>query len=68
MMEALVTAWHSPYVQLAIAGWVVAARVDYNAFVSFKSLHDAAEYDWKVAGWRWFQGAMMGVLGAKLFA
>jgi len=68
MVEFALAVWHNPYFQLGVAGAAVAARVDYNAFISFKSLHDAAEYDWGIAAWRWFQGFTIGVLGAKIFA
>lgn len=57
----------NPIVQGALGGWLAAARVDYTAFQSWQSLHDAARYHWGVAAWKWFQGAVSGaVLAAGL--
>lgn len=54
----------SPLVQNIIRGGATgilsAAAVDFAAFRTWKSWHDLAVYDWQVAGWRWFQGAVMG--------
>ena len=46
----------------ALGGWATAARVDYTAFVSWKSFQDARAYDWKVAIFRWLQGAVIGAV------
>lgn len=46
----------------AIAGAVAAAATDIAAFRSWKSFDDAVRYDWGLAAWRWFQGAIVGVL------
>ena len=43
-------------------GVLVAARTDYHAFRAWKTWEEAAAYNWKVAGWRWFQGAVIGAL------
>lgn len=60
---------HNPLVQGALTGLVSAAGVDFAAFRSWKSFDDAHNYDWKLAIWRWFQGAVLGVLsGAGLAA
>ena len=48
----------------AFGGWMTAVKVDYNAFKSFKSFNDATKYNWGVALWRWFQGAVIGGVGA----
>ncbi len=48
----------------ALVGVLGAAAADYAAFRSWKSFHDAAVYEWKVAGWRWFQGAVSGAVGS----
>jgi uncharacterized membrane protein len=55
---------HNPYVAAAITGIIAAAIVDVRAFQSWKSANEALSYDWKVAGWRWFQGAVMGMVTA----
>ena len=44
----------------AAAGALAAAHVDYAAFVTWNSAKDALSYDWKVAVWRWFKGAVIG--------
>lgn len=51
-----------PLVQSAIAGIVTAAAVDIAAFRSWQSWNDAANYSWSVAAFRWFQGAVLGLL------
>lgn len=48
----------------AFSGFAAAAAVDFRAFLSWKSESDAASYDWKVAGWRWFQGSVAGAVTA----
>lgn len=51
----------------AMTGWASAAVADFAAFKSWKSFNDAFIYDWKVAAWRWVQGAIVGaVTGAGL--
>lgn len=55
---------HHPYVQGAITGVVSAAVVDFAAFRSWKSFHEAHEYDWYTALWRWTQGAVVGLVSA----
>lgn len=52
------------YVAGALAGLIAAALVDFNAFRTWKSLDDAMAYDWKLASWRWAQGAVSGALVA----
>ena len=50
------------YVAGALSGLLAAAVVDIAAFRSWKSVDDAKAFDWKVAGFRWLQGAISGVL------
>lgn len=59
-----VVAWlsQSAAVQGAIGGWLVAARVDYEAFKHWQSFDEAKAYNWKVAAWRWLQGAIIGAV------
>jgi hypothetical protein len=49
----------------ALSGAVGAARADRAAFQSWKSWHDAFAYDWAIASFRWFQGAVLGALAAS---
>lgn len=53
-----------PVVASALLGAGVAARMDLAAFASWKRFDDALAYDWGVALWRWFQGAVIGALAA----
>lgn len=57
----------NPLVRGALTGLLAAAVVDFAAFRSWKSVNDALAYDWKVAAWRWFQGAVSGLLAALGF-
>ena len=58
-----------PLVRGAIAGILTAAVVDFHAFQNWKNFDEALHYDWRLAAFRWFQGAVMGALtGAGLFA
>lgn len=43
-----------------VSGIGAAAMVDYHAFKNFKSVHEAATYDWGTAVFRWVQGAVVG--------
>ena len=54
----------NPYVRGALTGALGAAAADLAAFKSWKSVNEALTYDWGVAGWRWFQGAVTGLLAA----
>lgn len=50
-----------------LTGVLSAMAIDYHAFRSWKSWHDAASYQWSLACWRWVQGAVVGaVTGAGL--
>ena len=55
---------HSTFVQGAVTGVLAAAAVDFAAFRSWKSFHDAATYQWTTALFRWFQGAVVGGVAA----
>ena len=48
----------------AITGFVAAAATDLHAFKMWKSVDEAKAYQWGVAAWRWFQGAVLGALTA----
>ena len=54
----------NPIVRGAITGALSAAAVDFQAFRSWKSVEQAASYDWGTAAWRWFQGAVVGAVTA----
>ena len=51
-------------VQGALTGVLAAAAVDVQAFRAWRSLDDAVAYDWRLAAFRWSQGAVLGVLSA----
>ena len=68
MVQELLAIIHNPYVQLMLGGWAVAARMDYEAFESWQTPGEALAYNWKIAVWRWFKGAVIGLLTAKVFA
>ena len=53
-----------PLVAGALTGVFSAAAVDIAAFRSWKSYEEAITYDWRIAAWRWFQGAVVGALAA----
>lgn len=48
----------------AMSGMLAAILVDYHAFQTFKCWDDVATYNWKLASFRWFQGAV--VAGAAM--
>lgn len=45
-----------------LSGVASAIVIDLQAFRSWKSFGDAYKYDWQLAAWRWFQGAVLGGL------
>lgn len=55
----------NPVVQGALVGALSAASVDYAAFRSWKRWQDVLVYDWAVASWRIFQGAVIGAIAAS---
>jgi hypothetical protein len=55
---------HNHLTQGAISGLLAAAAVDFQAFRTWKSFHDAATYDWPTATFRWVQGAVVGLVTA----
>lgn len=59
-MEILRTLYHNPFIHGALIGWGTAARQDYKAFKSWKSVQDAMKYDWSIAIWNWVEGAITG--------
>lgn len=63
-MTDLLWILHSPLTKGAASGLLSAASTDFLAFKSWKSFHDAAEYQWGTAFWRWLQGAVLGGVGA----
>lgn len=46
----------------ALKGAIVAAAVDFGAFRKWKSFNEALDYEWGLAIWRWFQGAVIGLV------
>jgi hypothetical protein len=53
----------------ALIGLAVAAKVDYHAFQSWKSIDDCRTFEWRTAIVRWLQGAVGGFFaGAGLGA
>jgi hypothetical protein len=50
----------------AVAGFVTAALVDYQAFRAFKSVEEFASYNWGLAAFRWAQGAVSGAIAVAL--
>jgi hypothetical protein len=64
MYEFLTAIGHSTYAHGALVGAVAAAGVDFQAFRSWKNFHDAEQYSWSTAIFRWIQGAVLGVVTA----
>jgi hypothetical protein len=54
-----------PVVVGALSGFLTAARVDYIAFQRFQTPEEAAQYQWRIALWRWLQGAVIGAVTAR---
>lgn len=44
----------------AFSGVAAAASVDFAAFRTWKTWQDGISYDWGIATFRWFQGAILG--------
>lgn len=53
------------YLMLALTGALAAAWTDFDAFKKFKSWKDLVGFDWGLASFRWFKGAILGVIGAS---
>jgi hypothetical protein len=51
-----------PITQAVLTGIAGAAAADFAAFRSWKSWQDGAVYNWATASWRWFQGAVVGLI------
>lgn len=64
-MDFLILLWHNAYIRGAISGILVAARVDYLAFKAMQDPAAILAYNWKIAAWRWFQGAVIGVVSVS---
>jgi hypothetical protein len=54
----------NPLFRGAVSGLLAAAVVDFHAFLTWKSAHDVATYDWGTATFRWAQGAVAGAFAA----
>lgn len=67
-MDILVSFIHSPFGEGAINGALVAAAVDYHAFLGWKSFKDVVVYDWATASWRVLSGFIAGGVGATSLA
>lgn len=57
-----------PIVAAAVAGAISAAVVDYGAFRSWKSFDDLKTFNFKMALFRWIQGAVTGAIGASSYS
>ena len=55
---------HNAVVRGAATGALGAAWVDFAAFRKWSSFEDALHYQWGLAIWRWFQGAVIGAVTA----
>lgn len=64
MLAGLHEVWHTAYVQGALTGALSAAWIDFVAFKSWKSFDDVWRYDWRLAAFRWTQGAVTGAVAA----
>lgn len=54
--------WKQLLISGAVSGALAAARTDFQAFGSWKTANDALTYNWKTAGIRVGQGAVLGAL------
>lgn len=55
---------HYPVVRGAVSGVIAAAVVDIHSFMSWTNYHEALEYNWSTAIFRWAQGAIAGAITA----
>lgn len=62
MLDAIAPFFAHPLARGIMTGVIAAAAVDFGAFRSWKSWNEAASYDWRTASFRWFQGAIIGLL------
>lgn len=53
-----------PIVTGALAGFLAATAVDFQAFRAFKSFQEFRSYSWGLAAFRAVQGIVLGVLAA----
>lgn len=63
-MDGLRDVLGNPIVQGGITGALAAAAVDFAAFRAWKAWRDVTAYSWGLATWRWFQGFVVGAVGA----
>jgi hypothetical protein len=63
-MNYLMLVTRSPLAHAALIGALTAASTDFQSFRSWKSFHDAEQYNWSVALFRWLQGAGLGLITA----
>lgn len=64
MIDTIQAVLHNSVVRGALTMALGAAYVDIAAFRKWQSVHEALEYNWSLAAWRWFQGAVLGALAA----
>lgn len=62
MLDSITTVLAHPVGQAILVGAAGAAAADYAAFRNWKRWHDAVLYDWTTATFRWFQGALTGLV------
>ena len=60
IVSTIQEALRNPIIAATVAGFIAAASVDWFAFLKFKNAEEAAQYDWKVARFRWLQGTAAG--------
>ena len=62
------TVFHNPYVLAFVGGFasgvLAAAKTDYDAFKTWKSLADVKTYSWSIAFFRWGQGGIVGAISS----
>jgi hypothetical protein len=66
MLEFLNAVMHSHAFQGVVIGVSSAAATDYHAFKAFRSWDDLVRYRWGLAMFRWFQGAVIGILSGSV--
>ena len=55
---------HHPITQGILTGALGAAAADFAAFRTWKTWHEAIVYSWGTASFRWFQGAVVGLVSS----
>ena len=64
MIHVLHVFAHTLIARGIVTGAISAALVDLSAFRAWRTWDEAIRYDWRMASWRWAQGAVLGALGA----